>query len=677
MRQKHIILFFLLFLPSLSIYASREAVLFDGGGQSLENKLIAMTLAGIVNREEPRLYLLNVYETWSFNQTDETWRDLYENEGGVNFHYINNINTLVQHFRQDINGAITYDPGLTYGNFSGQNFRWQAEVAAMIGGLTDCIPLPYQNTSIDIHKPDSVWVADLFHHQSPLKISAKLEDATHPWNLGSLTQEERYFRILDWALETLLDRCNPGAFYLREITDWAISQRMFQLNLAGTHELQFSSLSDTKAQKLERVMGYLRDSRPNQVFHVYGWMRPEPLVQWISAWGGSFHETLLANLSWHHSFPADPTFDYQRPSLLKPEEVSLDNKYYVLFIASEGDASNWVAGFQGGAWLSPIRGEVPLGWGFNLHLFDQMPFLAQYYYRTATAQDGFVAVTNPLGYAYADMIPAAFLPHALEQANFLMEKYQIPTVYAYKHYNGAGISSYRGITISNNYNFIKLGDFAQKTQTQLTFLFDPALQTQRLYTQYGGLLYNHVNDETFYADVRDLDQVAQRIKNKLQTKPKPTFLLAGYQRFRHDHILVGDNNRADMTLPRLKSLMEKLKNDPDVGPYIEFVTPEKFALLQMKNLQVNTSLAMQEAASTLQVWIDNGQLLKLSNGQIPAGESLVQIFDTTGRLILQQSIHQHAQGEDIHIPLQTLSRGMFLVRISSEGFSLGGKFMVP
>ncbi|MBW6479412.1 MAG: hypothetical protein K0B37_08295 [Bacteroidales bacterium] len=113
----------LLFLWNAALKAeSIEAVIYNGTGAPLEHRLASMTLAGIVNREEPRLYLLNVYETWSFNQTDESWRDIYQQDGNVVFTEISDFQQLIDHFENDINGAITYDPSLTYGNFTGQDF---------------------------------------------------------------------------------------------------------------------------------------------------------------------------------------------------------------------------------------------------------------------------------------------------------------------------------------------------------------------------------------------------------------------------------------------------------------------------------------------------------------------------------------------------------------------------
>ena len=646
-----------------------QAIIYNGTGKPLEHKLASMTLAGIVNREEPRLYLLNVYETWSYNQTDESWRDIYQQDGNVVFTEISDFQQLVDHFENDINGAITYDPSLTYGNFTGQNFRWQAEVAAMLGGLTDCIPLPYTDNTTVINRPDSVWVPDHFHGKDPIRVSAKLELPDHPWNNTELEQEQRYFLALDWALETLLDRTNPRKFYLREITDWAASQRMFQLNLAGTESLNFYSLSDEKAEKIETVMTYLRDSHPDEIFNVYGWMRPEPLVQWISGWGGSFHETLLSNLSWHHIFPADDDYHYTRPSAVNPEDIELEDKHYVLFIGSEGDAGNWVAGFQSGAWHSFARGDVPIGWGFNLHMFDQFPFLAQYYFNTATENDGFIAVTHPLGYAYSDMFPESFLPDAIEQSAELLSRYNIPSVYAYKHYNGAGVSTYRGVVISNNYDFHKLGSFAEATGTELTFLFDPALQTQRVYTQFGGLLFNHVNDGTFYGNVTDLNAAAERIRNQLVNQNTPNFLLAGYQRFRQDGTNVGGNNPADITVPRLKTLMNLIKSDPDIGDKVEFVTPEKFTWLLQKSLEPTSVVNASDFQPGFHAYLNQAGNIHL-NIRADKGSGLtVRIFDLSGKEIIHKPWIIDAGENSLTVAAGNLARGIYLVNIHGNSIS--------
>ena len=648
-----------------------DAIIYNGSGQTTEDKLIAMTLAGIVNRTAPRLYLLNVYETWSYSETDETWQAAYQTMGGVNFTAISNTNALVQYFKSYINGAITYDATLTYSNFTGQSFRWQAEAAAMLGGLTDCIPVSSTNSTIVINKPDLINVPDNFNGQAAIQVSAKLELSTHAWNNTALTAEQRYFAWLDWGLNNLLTRCNNSKFYIREITDWAVNQRMFQLNLGGTEDLRFTSLTDEKAAKIERVMTYLKAKRPNEIFHVYGWMRPEPLVQWISAWGGSFHETLLSNLSWHHIFPVDANFSYSRPSDLNPSTITLENKYYVLFISSEGDAGNWNIGFQGGAWPSTTRGQVPLAWGFNLHMFEEFPFVGQYYYKTATANDGFMAVSTPLGYAYPDVFPTSYLPDAKAKTMTLMNKFNVNSIYAYKHYNGAGSSVYRGITISNNFDFANLGAFSEQTNSLMTMIFDPGLMTQKAYTNYGGLLYNHVNDDTFYADVSNLTTVRDRIVSKLSGKSKPRFLMAGYERFRQDNMLLETN---DITLPRLKTLMSSIKADATIGADVEFVTPEKYTYLLRKSLGMTTSVkTIENNRQKLLVFYDNNHNLQLNLQLATPQQVLINIYDITGKKVQNENWNMILANDykTISIP----QKGVYIVKVNGQDINLTAKIV--
>ncbi len=658
------VLFCLIYM-ALNSY-SQPAVVFNGAGQPAEYRLAAMTLAGIVNRESPRLYLLNVYEAWSYNQTDEQWRDIYASAGAI-FQTENSFSGLINRFGEDIAGVVTYDKSLTYGNFSGQSFKWQGEAAAMISGLANCIPLPHDNPDFfGLPKPDSITIYNHFGGSDSISVSARLELAAHPWNNNALSQEERYFAILDWALANILPYTNPGCFYLREITDWAVSQRMFQMNLAGTESLNFYSLSDAKASRIEQVMQWLRNRRPGQLFHVYGWMRPESLVQWISGWGGSFHETLLSNLSWHHVFPANPNFVYNRPTAVVPGTTPLQDKYYVLFLGSEGDAGNWNFGFQAGAWHSVLRGQVPLGWGFNLHLLDLMPFMAQYYYSTASASDGFVSVISPLGYLYADMLPPVVREDAVQRAGFLIEKFGIPSVYAYKHYNGAGESSYRGVLISNNYNYNKLGAFSQESGALLTFLFDPGLQTQQAYRQYGGLLYNHVNDETFYAPVTDLQQAATRIASKLVGKPRPSFLLAGYQRLRQDNFTIGNSNQADITLPRLRTLMQQIQLNQTVGASVEFVTPDQFTDLLRQHLGIIGNIGESSKQQPLKAYLNRSGNLIIrfeSNNEIKAG---LAIFDLQGKLVAEQQIVFRGYG-DVFTGISLPRKGIYFIRLATPG----------
>lgn len=588
----------LLLAGSLSIYPQYIAVLYNGTGASVQDKIMAITLAGIVNRDSARLYLLNVYETWSYTKTDEQWRDIYRTRGGVVFDSVQSIVSLLNKFRGFINGGISYDPTRYFSNFSGQNFPWQAEYAALIGSLTNRLPVPAASApALSLQLNDSVLVTDSFDGDSAIWVTGRLEKPTHSWNQSGLTEEQRYLKLLDWGIVNLLPRCNTTGFYIREITDFTVSKKFFQVNLAGTDDLDLNSMPVARAEILERILTFMHLKNSNAIFHIYGWIRPEPMTQWFAHFGSSFHETLLGNLSWHSSFPSDGTA-YQLVSKVNPDTVTLENKYYLLFITSEGDASNWVFGFQAGAWLSQQRGAVPLGWGWNFHLLDLCPFVAKYYYETSTNNDGFVCVTSPLGYAFPDLWGNEVWQGAIDSTKRLMNRFDVREVYGYKHYAGSGTMVYRGKTINNSFNFQKYGQFQSAINATLTMLFDPQLPSQIPNTSYGALLFNHVNDGSFYGNASDLNAMTNRILNALSGKQKPYFLLAGYQRIRQDDFSGRtDPGSSDISLPRLAQVVSNLKNDPALGNSIEVVTPQMFSVLMRKKLGLPVTVETEKIAT--------------------------------------------------------------------------------
>lgn len=583
--MKKLLILCLLIIGYASLFSQQyKAVLFNGAGLSSQEKLTAMGLIGIVNRDSARVFMYNMYETWSYTQTDEKWSQIYIQKGNVKFDTIKTVALLINRFRHLIKGGITYAPNRIFGNFSGQSFMWQGEYAALIGGLTNRIPVTTsQAISYNLNISDSVLVEDSFDGDSAIMVPGRLELASHVWNSAALSEENKYLAILNWGVQYLLPRCNPEKFYIREITDFAIKYKMFQVNLAGTGDLDLNSMPAPRADILENTLTYLQQKNNGKIFHIYGWIRPEPMNQWFAFFGTSFHETLMGNLSWHSSFPVAER-EYIPAAMVNPDSITLDNnKRYITFIGSEGDAGNWVIGLQSGAWLSTSRGSVPVNWGWNLHLLDLCPFIASYYFDTATPNDGFISVTSPLGYAYPDLWGDDVLEDAISKTRGLMDKFNMHEIYAYKHYAGSGTMVYRGKTISNSFNFQRLANFQNSINARVTMLFDPQLNSQRPTLKYNALMFSHTGDGSFYGDASNLDNMANRIINSIKTLPKPGFLLAGYQRLRQDDFANRtDPGNSDISIPRLLQVVNKIKADPTIGATTEVVTIERMSILMRK-----------------------------------------------------------------------------------------------
>jgi hypothetical protein len=221
----------------------------------------------------------------------------------------------------------------------------------------------------------------------------------------------------------------------------------------------------------------------------------------------------------------------------------------------------------------------------NYHLLDECPFVAAYYYDTATPADGFMPVTSPLGYSYPDDFPAAVRAGALSESARLMTKYGVTDWYGYKHYAGTGSTAFRGVTIYNSFDFPTYGAFVRDAGATMSFIYDPQLLSQSPVTAYGSVLFSHTGDGSFYGDASDPNAVATRIVNILKSSTRPRFLLGGYQRFRQDDFASRPAPEShDVSVARLGQVVAALKADPTVGPFVEVVTPQHFSLLLRKQL---------------------------------------------------------------------------------------------
>lgn len=673
----------LLLILSSHVYPYK-AVLYDGSRAQSWEKLIAKTLAGIVNRDSSRLYLLNVYETWCYSGTDEKWAEIYSTKGDVTFDTLKSLTALIDRFRPFIKGGISYDANQYYSNFQYQNIQYQGEYAALLGGLTDRLPVTQnQASAFNLQLDDSVLVKDSFDNDPDIYVTGRLENSINPWNNSLLSDEQKYLNIVSWGIKNLLPRCNPSKLYIREITDYAVQKKMFQVNLAGTdpYSAKFETLPDRRAELLEQILNFMHSRNPQTILNIYGWMTPEPVIQWFAFFGASFHETLLSNMSWHASFHVAQNV-YKRSSIVDPDTISLSDKYYLLFLGSEGDAGNWNFGFQSGAWLSTERGNVPIGWGWNLELMNECPFVAAYYSETATPNDGFISVTSPLGYAYPDLFPLEVWQNGADSARYLMDKFNVHDVYAYKHYaNGAYTYTYRGKLLDNSFNFNLLGKFEKDINAGLTLLFDPKLSNQTPYVNYGGLLFSH-SDFTFYGDLSNLSAAAGRIITALKAKTKPGFMLAGYQRFRQDDFINrNDPENADITIGGLIELVKILKSDTVIGKDIEVVTPEKFSVLLRKKLGLS-GIAMEnpvpEGFELLQNYPNPFNPSTIISFTIPQGEMVeIEVFDLLGRKtasLLRE--YKPAGRHSLSFDGSSFTSGLYIYRMKAGQYSYSRKMLL-
>jgi len=108
---------------------------------------------------------------------------------------------------------------------------------------------------------------------------------------------------------------------------------------------------------------------------------------------------------------------------LTPDGGVAPDRTFLLFYAGDYDLAHPVytlmANYASKPWLDPHRGDLPLAWGFNPALVEDIPAIMTYLYDTQTGRDYFVAANSGAGYLNPDALPdITFLRWLLRSRHF-------------------------------------------------------------------------------------------------------------------------------------------------------------------------------------------------------------------------------------------------------------------
>lgn len=83
-----------------------------------------------------------------------------------------------------------------------------------------------------------------------------------------------------------------------------------------------------------------------------------------------------------------------------PPTPSLEDRIYVTFLISDGDNLGYDQDYLRDKWADPARGDVPIGWTISPMLVDVAPAILRYYRETASPNDVLVSAVSGAGYVY-------------------------------------------------------------------------------------------------------------------------------------------------------------------------------------------------------------------------------------------------------------------------------------
>lgn len=326
----------------------------DVRGETLERLLLITSLQGLVNRDQPRLYL--IWESRSMSPTpSEHWLDYYRSKGWIK------------------DTEITYDEALQkYKDFADGVVVWDDSLYATV------------NLAEGLAATQNLVIA----HQSLLPLLQSMGYTVVEDLRGKFSDT---LEVHQEIINSVLSKATKDVIYNLPTEDrYAVLYRMALLDYAvSVRACSFGLRVDVSDQKtlLEQIFDHL-----NRFAVLVGYCSPasleRPTVEFCSQHEvvtmiGSF---MAFNFSFHRHIG--------KRSSLKQDHITsypIDtNKIYIALCLSDLGLNSMQSLYYE-MWKDDDRGEIKLSWWMNPLVLDFCPGIAAYYYETKAAGDYFYA----------------------------------------------------------------------------------------------------------------------------------------------------------------------------------------------------------------------------------------------------------------------------------------------
>lgn len=406
------------------------------------------TLQGIVNRDEPRLYI--DYVECDGQSIDAYWWQKYRRPGqwlsSCDTLALASVEEVVAYFANEIRGAVVYDSSIPS----------TSNVASAVAGVEDLIAVRYDPRPESLYSrliggpaplPVGCW---LIHPDGSPLFTAQgiLPDTSRPSSLS--LKCDPYLWFIEHYMKT--DRLDGryGAYYIDQYWrmlprrgpvnhhtltnhDFFVSRRAFFFDLSpwedeatddphqlpGTDHATLCELLD-EAYRLRRgkAPGYI-GGFPAWAYkyttHVGG-QHQDVATEWHFAELISRYMTFkdadaigygaMANASFWQHFPLRKRYpqpwtsrsELQRKGLLDANGQVDTSKNYVVIYVGDYDAASWITQRTPALWDNADRGRMPLMWCVSPVLAERAPMVLHYFRETASPLDYFAAADNGAGY---------------------------------------------------------------------------------------------------------------------------------------------------------------------------------------------------------------------------------------------------------------------------------------
>jgi hypothetical protein len=353
--------------------------------------LTLLSLQGIVNREDPRIYII-------LDKYSEFWLQYAQSKVGIHATRIDSPGDLITQFKPAIKGIVVYDPTVPD----------TINVATTIAGLDDRV----------ISDPNS-----LPNLQQRLGTTDILDLRENVRRLGWSNSPSGRASIYEWVYDNLWPRCerrmigvaNPGppvSNYpiMLGVRDYIVALRLVTLYLSPD--------DPTLLALYKRFLSTAETPIP-----VFGWVENEEdeavslassYGDWVPVLSHIYQQKYPADLTVLSGIDVEPVRYHPRIDDRRVLATAQPGVYVTAYV-SDGDNMGYDFSLGGDHWSEYSSSEVPIGWTINPVLVDVAPLVWNYYMMSGDAAT-FVAGASGAGYMEPENMSLSRLRTYLEYA---------------------------------------------------------------------------------------------------------------------------------------------------------------------------------------------------------------------------------------------------------------------
>ncbi len=390
---------------------------------SFDEAMAVACLQGIINREQPRLYVVS-----TANARPRYWLDLLAKEPNWLAKRkqtpIAGLDALRELAGDAVKGAVIWDPAVPA----------TLNVATTIAGVKDAIVLSPELAEAWLSNWKLPLIEDLRGRFTGAESGSSKNDA-YRWALREyLAKGLCSSHLLCLFEDSATSRAAGGISYV-VTRDWAVKNRSFVFDLSpwgdeipkddpkqamGTDLETYRMILDevlkqSAGKHMTELTGFFAFWKYSNIAGFPSKHEPVP-TEWETVYLISpynCYQNTVSSDCYNQSFHSQ--FAFQPLKQKRPNRVdTLENKAYLCILMADYDSATPLYDFLPKSWDDPKRGELPLTWGINPNLIETYPDLITHLYATATANDHFASDASAAGYFNPNRVRPEYLPLFVE-----------------------------------------------------------------------------------------------------------------------------------------------------------------------------------------------------------------------------------------------------------------------